>query len=155
VRLEKKLAFETPAAITDDTLGHRALEPERIPHGKHNITGVNVITTTQNHVTRFQVSRERKLEEGQVDERIQCDNLHILHAAPTESSRNIDAQYDRNPALTLNHVIVGDRVTFLVDQEARTLAGWSLDRDDRLTELADQFLDWRWFEHTRGVKTRG
>ena len=61
VSLEEKLAFEAPAAIADDALGHRALEPERIPHGKYRITGIDVISITQNDMTRFQVRRKRKL----------------------------------------------------------------------------------------------
>src|SRR5262245_39193742 len=105
-------------------------------------------------MTRFQISRKRKLEQGQVDEWIQCDNLHVFNAAPTEPPRNVNVENHRNPSLTLNHMIVGDCVTFLVDQEARTLAGRGLDRDNRLTELADEFLDRRWFEHTRGVEAR-
>ena len=68
----KSWPFDAPAAIADDALGHRALEPERIPHGKHRITGIDVISITQNDMAWFQVSGKRKLEEGQIDERIRA-----------------------------------------------------------------------------------
>ena len=55
VGLEEKLAFQAPAAIADDALGHRALEPQRISHGKYGVTGIDVVSITQNDVAGFQV----------------------------------------------------------------------------------------------------
>ena len=150
----KSWPSDAAAAIADDALGDRPLQTQRIAYRKDRVAGIDVISITQDDVTWFQIGRKRKLEQGQIDERIERDDLDVFDAAAAEPSRNVHVEDGRDPALTLDHVIVGDRVAVFVDQEARPLARWRLDRDDRLAKLADQLFDRRGLEHTGGVKTR-
>ena len=133
---------------------HRALEPQRVAHRKHRVTGIDVVSITQDDVARFQVGRERQLEQSQIDERIERDDLDVFDPAPAEPARDVHVQDRRDPALTLNDVIVGDRIPVLVDEEPRALAGRRLDRDHRLAKLADELLDRRWLQDARRVETR-
>ena len=57
VGLEEELALEVPAAIADDALRDRPLQPQRIADREDRVAGIDVVTITQDDVARFQVRR--------------------------------------------------------------------------------------------------
>ena len=85
VGLEEELALDVPAAIAHDPLRDRPLEAQRIADREDRVAGIDVVIITQDDVARFQVGGQRKLEQGQVEERIQGDDLDVLDPAPGEA----------------------------------------------------------------------
>ncbi len=72
---KKELALEVPALIADDPLRHRPLEPQRIADREDRISGIDIVIITQDDVARFQVGRQRQLDQGEVEKWIRATTI--------------------------------------------------------------------------------
>ena len=98
VGLEEDLALDIPAPIAHDSLGDRPLEAQRIADREDRVAGIDIVPITQDHVVRFQVGRQGKLEQGQVEERIQRDDLDVLDPPPGQAARRRSCTGSPRPA---------------------------------------------------------
>jgi len=106
-------------------------------------------------VAKFQILLRRELEKGKVDKRVQGHDRDVVDPPPLQAARRILIKESRNPGLAIDHVVVRDRESLVVEDEPRPLTRWSLDRDHRLAEPPDQILDRGRFQVGRLVEASG
>ena len=141
-RLDVDNAVHVAVASTDNALRHRSLKPQRTANRKHRITLAMSIVSGQSHRAERHVRLSRNLQQREVKVRIQRQNLHIPNR-PTLKIPFLPAMKDRdrNPRLTLNHMVIRDTVTTGIDDESRSQASRSLNQHHTLTKGLHQFLD--------------
>ena len=82
------------------------------------------------------------LEEGQIEERVEGDDLYILDPPLLEvAGRSLVEDRGGDAGLLLNHVVVGHAVAPSVDDEPAAQARRRFDQHDALAELLRQLFD--------------